>query len=437
MISSINGLSSFFDSYAPSMAGPEIRERRLERMERLLDRLGHPEREYRTYHVAGSKGKGSVSAFLAALLEGDGRRCGLYTSPHLYSILERFKLPFSFFPEELYLSTANMLEERLKGFSLPEGLGPSVPTTFELYTAYGYLLFREYGCTDAVIETGLGGRLDATNTISPLAVLLTPIELEHTQVLGNDIRSIALEKAKIMRPGVPAFVSLQSFSDASLVFSEEARSIGAPLTFLSDELESLSFDNGRLEARISGMDFSLRLSTPSKALGENALLALLCAAKLSFLTEEGLRLLEKVRLPGRFERLSVDGIPVVVDAAHTVQSARRTKEAFLSLSPEAPALLFSAIEGKDIEGMLKELVPLFRAVVITSAGSFKRNDPEKVYWKARALFPDASIYLEKDPDKALDLALSLSGSLLIAGSFYMPPEMGKIRRAHESELERA
>lgn len=437
MINSLAQLSDFFDSYAPSFSDSQLRERRLERMERLLDRLGHPEQSYRTYHIAGSKGKGSTAAFLAALLEGAGRVTGLYTSPHFYTLSERFKLSSSFFPLDFYLEVADQLQTALKGFSLPEPLGVAVPTTFELYTAYGYLLFKEYGCTDAVIETGIGGRLDATNTLHPEAVLLTPIELEHTQVLGSDIPAIAGEKARIMRKGVPSFVSIQSDSRASDVFREEARLLGAPVFFLEDEMKGFQYSKGSFSCSIRGKSYSLSLSMPTRRMAENAALVLLAGDSLSLVSRKGLSLMEEASLAGRFEQLEVDGHAVIVDAAHTVRSVTSSRDAFLERGPVSPGLVFAAVEGKDIEGMLSALLPSFETVVISSAGSFKKNDPEAVYRLCRKMFPEKRVYLEKDPDKALDLALSSSGDILVTGSFYLAPEMGKIRRAHELELERA
>ena len=437
MIRSIDELSSMFDSYAPSFSDRNLREKRLERMIRLLDRLSHPELDYRTYHTAGSKGKGTTSAFLAAILEGSGRRCGLYTSPHLYSIKERFMLPFSFFPEELYIDTANLLLSKISSFTLPSFLGVPSPTTFELYTAYSYLLFKEYGCTDAVIETGLGGRLDATNTLSPEAVLLTPIELEHTEVLGKTIAAVACEKSKVMRKGVPAFISKQPV-DAERVFNAEGSILPCPVTFLSDAMTGFSSrtlrDGERMEAVIDGMKYSLDLSMTTRAMAENASLAILASSRIGFLTEKGLENLEKVSLPGRFEKLDVDGHFTVVDSAHTVHSAKSTADAFSDITsdPETAVLIFSAVEGKDIEGMMRVLFPAFRRIIISKPGSFKKSNPEGIYNLAKSIYPEKNITLESDPDKALENALREGDDILITGSFYLPAEMKKIRSAHES-----
>lgn len=168
-------LDRFFLSYMPGKDSVgKLRDIRLERMNEILEVLGNPERNLTLVHVAGSKGKGSMSSILAKLLEGKGCKTGLFLSPHVFSLFERFTLSSSFFSDEEYLYVLNRLEKDLDKLSFR-------PSTFELYTAYAYLLFSMTGCTHAVIETGLGGRLDATNTIDPWFSVIMPIELEHTK----------------------------------------------------------------------------------------------------------------------------------------------------------------------------------------------------------------------------------------------------------------
>ena len=437
MVRDIAQLETVFDSFCPSLPEARIRDNRLERMVRLLDLIGHPEESYKTYHTAGSKGKGTTSMYLASLLEGAGRRCGLYTSPHMYTIRERFMLPSGFFSDELYTETASKLLDLVSSFTLPEDLGSEKPTTFEMYTAYGYMLFREAGCTDAVIETGLGGRLDATNTITPEAVILTPIELEHTQVLGDTIAKIALEKAKIIRPGVPVFVSRQR-KEAMDVFRKEAMENNATFFTFDDCIKSFSSETTKTGEKVSfslnDRDYSLMLSMTTEAMAENAALAVLIAEKLGILTDDGIRHLEEAVLPGRFEKLIIDGHTVIADGAHTVSSVRAAKDAFLAITddPSSSALIFASIEGKDIEHMAKELFPPFRRIAVSRPGTFKKSDINGIYQIAKALFPEKDIELIPNPDEALEWALDNGKDILVTGSFYLPPEMEKLRRAHES-----
>ncbi len=430
MITAIEELETVFDSFAPSMPDERTRERRLERMEALLDRLGNPEKAYRTYHIAGSKGKGSTAAYLAALLEGSGKVCGLYTSPHLFTIRERFTLSGKFFPDEFYITICNELLARINGFGLPEELGPEKPTVFEMYTAYGYMLFQRWGCTDAVIETGLGGRLDATNTIMSEAVFLTPIELEHTDVLGETITAIAREKAGIIRTNSPVFTAEEN-PDADKVFREKAETMDAPYYPLPEFLAAMetetTIDGEQAELTLNGKEYKLHLKMATKAMAENAALAILGADKLGFLTENGIREMERVQLPGRFERRTVENHLVVIDTAHTVHSAAVTRDAFIRIAKNNPVLIFTLVAGKDEDGIMKTLFPPFRRVIITKPSGYKKSNPAELAGRAESIFPEKHIIYIESPDAALDVALREESSILITGSFYLASEMSKLR----------
>lgn len=431
MIKNIENLENVFDSFAPSERNPGVRDRRLERMERLLSYLKNPEKEFRTYHIAGSKGKGSSGAYIASLLSGSGRKCGLYTSPHLFTIRERFTLCGEFFPDSLYIESCNELLDKISSFTLPSYLGPEKPTVFEIYTAYGYMLFKNSGCTDAVIETGLGGRLDATNTIKSEAVFLTPIELEHQDILGNTIEEIAGEKAGIITTNAPVFVSLQK-DEAEKVFRKKANEMNAPLFMLKEHLDSFiaetTKDGEKTSFSIDGHEYSLLLRMSTEKMAENAALAILGADKLGFLTTEGLKQLENMTLPGRFEKRIIDGKLCVIDTAHTPASAAATREAFIRISGKCPTLIFSLISGKNEEEIMKELFPPFETIFITKPSDYKKSDPDELYERARNLFPDKRIFLQEDPNAALNSALSLPSDILITGSFYLACGLERIRK---------
>lgn len=172
---------------------------RLDRMQAIMKALGNPQDSYRSIHVAGSKGKGSTASYIASGLEAAGFVTGLYMSPHVSDYRERFTLCGRFVSDDILVSTGNILAKGLEDFHFNDSMGETQPTTFELYTAFAFLLFKQIGCQWAVIETGLGGRLDATNIIQPEASVLTPIELEHTDILGDTIAKIATEKSKIIK----------------------------------------------------------------------------------------------------------------------------------------------------------------------------------------------------------------------------------------------
>lgn len=422
MIDSIKALEDFFDSHAPSL-NTALRDNRLERMRLLLKHLGNPEDSFRAIHIAGSKGKGSTAAYISKLLEASGKRTGLYMSPHLCSIKERFTLSAAFFPEEAYIEAGRELEDAISGFSLPSDLGPSLPTTFELYTAYAYMLFRKEGCTHAVIETGLGGRLDATNTIMPIASVIMPIELEHTAVLGSTLSEIAYEKSKIIKRNVPVFISNQR-KEAMDVLVEEARSQSAPLFLAESEIRDLESctkaDGEHVSFMIDDSSFSITLRMATKAMAENASVAILAAKRLGFLTEAGIREMEALQLPGRFERTVYKGRNMVFDVAHTARSIRAAREAFSSIyCMEESTLLFSLIEGKDDIAIMKEIIPHFARIIISKPGTFRKSNIERLYEEATTLFPDKDIMLIPDSHEAVSKAMEGKGDILITGSFYL------------------
>lgn len=435
MVKTIDELETLFDSFEPSLSSALIRENRIERMERLLEHIGNPEQSFSTYHTAGSKGKGTTSSYIAALLTGSGRRTGLYLSPHMYTVRERFTLSTAFFPDEVYIESANKLLSKIDGFTFPSDLGAVRPTTFELYTAYAYLLFKDAGCTDAVIETGLGGRLDATNTLFPKAVILTPIEKEHTAILGNTIKEIAGEKAKIMRHDVPTFSSFQT-PEARAIFEKEAEDINTTIEFVSDSvsdfLSKTDINGEHVSFTLDGTHYDFKLAMSTKAMAENALLSILTAKRLGFLTDEGIRRMESTVLPGRFEKKIIDGRLVVIDGAHTPLSAKATADAFFSIAKGKSCLIYSSVMGKDIEGIIMKLFPHFDKIIITSTGDFKKSDPEGIFSLSKSLFPDYDISIDEDRNHAFSTALSYSSSILVTGSFYLASGIERLRRHDES-----
>ncbi len=246
---------------------------RLDRIETLLAYFDDPHNSFKSFHIAGTKGKGSTAAMLASILESDGHRTGLYTSPHVSSYLERINVALLPPEESMLVCLANRIRERIE--SLPSDLpGDFPPTTFELLTLLAFLVFRESRCEYAVLETGIGGRLDATNVVSPEASLLTPLDLEHTELLGDTIEQIAVEKGGIIKPGVPAFCGYQSES-AKKIFRDICRERGAPLYFLDDEISLLDVDHKpegtRYTIQVKGRNtVSLSLSLRGRVQAENA-----------------------------------------------------------------------------------------------------------------------------------------------------------------------
>lgn len=424
----------WLDSFINLERGQTSRSFRLDRMELLAELAGHPERACPTVHVAGSKGKGSTTTMIASILDAAGLRTSLYVSPHVVDYTERVGLARGPFPEEVYLDAAaeaqGALSRALHGGPDPRLPGGEEPTFFEMMTLLFFLCTRRAGCDAAAVETGLGGRLDATNIVFPQVSVLTPIELEHTEYLGTTIPEIAGEKAGIIKPGIPALLSAQR-EEALGVFRRVAEERGSPLRYLPEEVElqNLQVTRGGTRARLvfsdptlfpSPLDIDLRLVGAVQA--ANAALAAL-AVRIAFPDVEDRAILvglSTATLPARFELISTSPA-VVVDGAHTAQSVSIAVETFCPLYGEGGVLLFGCALGKDVRSMARILAPRFSRVVITRPGSFKKSDPSEAYRAFSDLHPGTE--LVEDPEEAYRRALALATEggrpLLVTGSFYL------------------
>ena len=304
--------------------------------------FSNPQTTYKTIHIAGSKGKGSVAVMLSALLTEAGYKSGLYTSPHVNDFRERITENGRFFSDSAYLEAFRAIREGIQPY-IGKQSEPQ-PSWFELVTLTAFVLFRQERLDWAVFETGMGGRLDATNIIQPEITVLTPIELEHCEYLGHTIPLIAAEKAGIIKTGVPVFCSHQQPS-ALAVFRKQAAALNAPFFYLPDFTETIEHrltPQGReVSIRFSAdhpvgalfkrpLHTILPLFTPVQA--ENAALAA-AAFKYRFpdmpeaLIERGL---SKAWLPARFQLLSTKPL-IVLDGAHTHNSIQTCADTFFSL----------------------------------------------------------------------------------------------------------
>ncbi len=411
-------LDDFFMSHMPASGTTGLREARLDRMMELLSILGHPEDGFRKIHVAGSKGKGSTSTMLSVLLEASGEKCGLYLSPHVYDVRERFTLSGRFFSDGLYASTLGELGEKISGLSFS-------PTTFELYTAFAYMLFRNAGCTYAVIETGLGGRLDATNTISSEFQVLTPIELEHQDLLGDTIARIAVEKSKIIKRNTRCYIAHMA-REAEDVFLAEASATCSDAVLFDEQVSGFFHEEHALSSvtgfNAGGEAFLLRTALRGEAMAQNLALSVMIAKKEGFLTDEGIKALERLEMPGRFEIRRLGDKTVVFEVAHTKKSMENAVKTFKQVFPgRRTACVYSSVEGKDHASMMESIVSGFPTVVVTSTGGFKKSDPDKLFSLAGDLAGEnrTLLLLEKDMDKALETAERHADIILVTGSFYL------------------
>jgi dihydrofolate synthase/folylpolyglutamate synthase len=428
----------------PAASGGTAEEHfRLDRMRLLAEMAGNPERSAPVIHIAGSKGKGSVCAMISAALEAAGKRPGRYLSPHVVDWRERISLGGRFFPEEAYTTAGNELVKLYRDYRSRRSGYRGEPTFFELITLLFFLCSRNARCGCMVVETGLGGRLDATNIVEPRVTVISAIEKEHTEYLGDSVEKIAEEKAGIIKRGKPVVLAGQSGAVPD-VFLKKAAEQEAPLLYLP---QAAAVENTRLAANgtafslrftdpeFAGLSADYRLGVPGTVYPKNAALALL-AAKKAFpdLTAEAARSgLAAFRLPARFETFDAGtGRPFIVDGAHTPHSAALCAETFSELYGSGGILLFGCARGKNAEGMAESLLPYFSTVIVTSPGTFRESDPEAVYGafcrKASARAGSRpSVSLVPDTQHAFAEAVQTAREkklpVLVCGSFYLAGEI--------------
>ena len=413
---------------------------KLDRMQYLAERLGNPHKGRLTIHVAGSKGKGSVSTMSANILSAAGLKVGLYTSPHLLRWKERISFPDKEISEEVLISAMEEILPLVEGKKAADFPGDEMPTYFELTTLVAFCAFRALGCDAQVIETGLGGRLDSTNIVDPDVSVITPIELEHTQFLGDTIAKIAFEKAGIMKPHRPACVSRQK-EEAMRVFEAKAAEMGSRLFRLGIDIDAadVRVDASGTSCGIVGLGVSQAALAPLLPSGRlevacpmigaiqaqnMALSAMAAACALPSITAaEIIEGLARSHLPARFELASREPA-IVLDGAHTPESARLTLDTMRTLFPGPKVLLFACAYDKRHAEIANILAPHFDAIIVTKPGSFKVSDPESVFASFAALRPDSR--LEEDTRAAIIHAIAEAGSreaaLLVTGSFYLCSE---------------
>lgn len=390
MSDSIESFSRWLDSFINFEKRPHSKEFCLDVVRRYAAFFSYPYTTYRCAHIAGSKGKGSVSGFLSALLTEAGQRTGVYRSPHVSDIRERITENGSFFSDEVYEKAYHAVRT---GVETLKNTDPELkPTWFELLTLTAFVLFAQEQVDWAVFETGMGGRLDATNVIEPELTLLTPIELEHCACLGNTLTEIAGEKAGIIKKGIPVFCSTQA-EEVRAVFQQAAEIRGAPFFYVPEAVEQMNTvvtpEGLDLSVRFSSMHplgklfrrplhTVLKLFTPVQAY--NAVLAA-CACKYAFpdMPEAGIeQALSQVLLPARFQVLQTDPL-IVLDGAHTPNSVRTCIETFGALTKEKPLLVFACARDKKSMDMAAHFVNRVSGIKLTIPGSFKKSDLPAVF----------------------------------------------------------
>ena len=410
------------------------------RIHRLLDALGQPQKQFKSIHIAGTKGKGSTAAFCTYCLREAGLRVGLYTSPHLYDIRERFRV-LTFDDKDGRITPSEFVE-------LVEELKPAttqVPncTWFDLTTALAFLHFAHQEVDIAVIEVGLGGRLDSTNVILPEVSIITSISLEHTDLLGDTVAAIAKEKAGIIKPGVPV-VSAPQKEEAEEVIGEIAVQHSAPLFQFPYALSITSawgdprppiFATHDLSGYFPELDMQ---EFTSGLLGEhqqeNAAVALVAMRilrrRFPSLTVDALqRGIAATRWPGRLQLLRAPGQKpgVLLDGAHNADSAEKLAESVLSyFNYNKLWLLVGMTSGKDVTGFFEALLPLCAGICITQANNPRALAAADLAKQIEHLAANVTISPNlEDGLKQLEAKAAPSDLICVTGSLYIVGDLLK------------
>jgi dihydrofolate synthase / folylpolyglutamate synthase len=344
-------------------------EFKLERVVHLLEKLGNPHQAYPTLHIAGTKGKGSVSVMLAGVAQAGGLRTGLYTSPHLHTYRERIQIN----QEPI---ARGMMTELVEELQPVVEMQPEL-TTFEVTTALAFLYFQREQVDIGVMEVGLGGRLDATNVILPDLSIITSLSLDHTYLLGNTLGEIAYEKAGIIKQGIPVVTAPQR-QEALDVLQRIAAERQAPYYAVEETWHWEALDRSlkgqtlsvEQVAGPSAFDGAYELGLIGDFQQENAVTAIAATAVLHNLgkpwaTPEAVHTaLRKISWPGRMEVLSEEPM-VIVDCAHNPYSAAALRDSLQTWFPETSWLLiYGASTDKDIDGMIKALKPIIKHAIV-------------------------------------------------------------------------
>ncbi len=407
----------------------------LERIEELMRRLGNPHTGLKVIHIGGTNGKGSTTAMTSAILQAAGYRVGVFTSPHLHSYTERYRINGEFISEQLMAEYIIRLKPHLEQM-VAEGF--EQPTEFEVCTALAFWYFSEAQVDYVVLEVGLGGAIDSTNIVNPLVSVITNIAMDHMDYLGNSIAEIAKVKAGIIKPNGTAVTAVRD-SDALAAIREQARACSAKLTEVFGAAEWQVTQSG-----IDGQVFDLKTDYRTypglrvSLLGEHQVVnAVTAIVTIEALKKIGVQVgtdaiyqgLQHVAWPARLEIVQ-DNPMVVLDGAHNVHGAISLKKALEKVfSYERLILVFGMLGDKERGKVIQELAPLAAKAVITKPNSPRAGDWEEIGRLVKEYVRD--VHTIADIQEAVKYAVSSAGPrdlVCITGSLYMVAEAREVFR---------
>ena len=401
----------------------------LRNTELLLDALDNPQTAFQSVQIAGTNGKGSTAAMLDAISRAAGIRTGLYTSPHLVSITERIKLSGSEITREQFAASATRVREVSEQLLRDKQI-EALPTFFEQLTAIALLAFRDAGIELAILETGLGGRLDSTTAANAGIVAITQIALDHQEYLGHTIESIAGEKAAIIRRGVRAVIAKQQYASALDVLLQRCKDTGVTPILVDDAytIEDVTADGRFRVTFVPGQAQYDRvsLSLPGRHQIENAAVAIRLAELLGFDVPQSAIVtgLETAQHPGRLELIQREPV-LLIDGAHNSAGAESLRAYLDEFARRPLTLVFGAMRDKQLEQIGEILFPIADVLVLTTVDNPRSATIEMLEPIAHR-FARGKILISNASVTALQMALdntSPEGMICIAGSLYLAGEM--------------
>jgi len=378
-------------------------------------------------HVAGTNGKGSVTAYLQSMLVESGYWTGAFFSPYVYDPRERIQFNRTYISENAFAMLTQLLQPTAESLSETDFGGI---TEFEFKTAVGFAFWKELECEWVALETGLGGRLDATNVVTPVCSVIVSIGLDHTNVLGHTIEEIAFEKAGIMKPGKP--VVLGEMPPAALeVIRKQAAQLACPLWHFGEEVRLEEHgDSFRVATPVATHeDLKPGLFGPKQAHNMALAVAAMDASGAGRTLKGYVDGAYKAFVPGRFERRSYQGVPFILDGAHNADAGRTLAENLreAGMQNKRIVLITGMVQGHDPGEFFSEFAPLISSAHISPIDFHRAVSPQELKETVKNFVPRTEAY--NSPAEALAAAVddaALDATILVTGSFYLVGEIGRL-----------
>lgn len=407
----------------------------LENVRSLLSVLGNPQDHFPSLLVAGTNGKGSVCAILSTILGRHGFRVGLYTSPHLIRVEERIRIRGESISSRSFCRILTVLKEIIDRLMREKEL-PSHPTYFEVLTCLAFLYFKEKEVDIAVLEVGMGGRLDATNVVTPLLSVITTISRDHQKFLGESLREIAGEKAGVIKPEIPVICGVEN-REALSVIKKKANALSAPFFEVFGREARFSAKKGKKTYRFlfeyDGKKYMYSPALPGLHQGENAAIAIAASAEVGkrwkrLQKERILQGVEETKWEGRLEVVSRRPL-LLLDGAHNEEGAKALAAYIQDFVPSPLVLVFAIMKDKEIRPTVRRLFSLAEHVILTRIPYNRAALPDDILKEGR--LSKSRVTVEPDIAMAMKKARVFSGrngAILVAGSLFLVGEVKKLLR---------